>query len=167
MCGILATLRDQRVGGKMTRKLAVVLIGVLGLAACGRGQDAAVSVDASIDAHALAHSADQTAQAGTGHAHLTMSMDLGDGANGGPGSFTVSGDGDYDTDAGLSSMTIDMGAMFDQLPGASTGGAGTSEEIVQQGTVTYLRMGLFSAFDPTAADKWIKFDLGKGSQGAN
>jgi len=138
----------------MVRKVSVVMVSVIALAvaACGhQRQDAVVDVDTAIDAHALAVSVDHTAQAATArvHLHLTTSVTAPEGSKvPGGGSFDLTGDGAYDTSAGLSSLLIDMGSA---LPGMT-------EEVIQHGDVTYLRVPILTTLAPSLAGKWLRVD---------
>jgi len=166
-----------RMTNRAGRARTVAFVAVAGLAAvsCGKAQqDAAVSVETNLDAHALAASADQTAQAGTGKVHVTISM--GSATPGAtseassPMAFTVTGDGAYDTTAGLSSMTVDLGSAFSGLLSSLPSGwrdkagealgamTGQKQEVVQHGAVLYLRSPMLPMIDPALADKWIKVD---------
>ena len=135
----------------MIRKVSMLVVCVLalGAVACGqRSKDEAVNVDTGLDAHALAASADRTAQAGTAKVHLTMTVDAGSKAMGSMPS--MSGDGAYDTSSGLSSMTMDLGS---SLIG--------KVEVVAHGDVSYLRMSALDKVAPSLAGKWLKSDGAK------
>ena len=138
----------------MIRKVSVLVVCVLALGAVACGQqskDQAVNVDTGLDAHALAASADRTAQAGTAKVHLTMTVDAGSKAKGSMSSLpSMSGDGAYDTSSGLSAMTIDLGS---SLIG--------KVETVQHGDVSYVRMGALDKVAPSLAGKWLKADGAK------
>jgi hypothetical protein len=168
-------MRNLTISAGLARTVALVAVAGLAAVSCGKArQDAVVSVETNLDAHALAASADHTAQAGTGKVHLTMSMGTttaGATADAGnPLAFTVIGDGAYDTAAGLSSMTVDLGSalsgLLSSLPSGSSGNASEmlgaladqKQEIVQHGAVLYLRLPMLSMVDPALADKWIKVD---------
>ncbi|MGZ4718523.1 MAG: hypothetical protein ACXWB2_07220 [Acidimicrobiales bacterium] len=136
----------------MVRKVSVLTVCLLALAAvaCGRQpKDAAVDVDTGLDAHALAASADQTAQAGTAKVHVSIQTEMTGGSSKGAsvGSLTITGDGAFDTTAGLSTMTIDFGSAL----------AGTSE-VVQHGDVSYVRASTLATLVPSLAGTWLKID---------
>jgi hypothetical protein len=160
-------MRNLTISAGLARTVALVAVAGLAAVSCGKAtQDAVVSVETNLDAHALAASADHTAQAGTGKVHLTMSVS-------GPATFTVDGVGAYDTAAGMSSMTIDLGSalsgILSKLPAGRQAVAGDKfgsltdqkQDMVQHGSIVYLHSPLLSMLDPTLADRWIKVDAEK------
>ena len=100
----------------MYRKLAPALLApLLVVAACAtEADDAAVQVSTGAAAVASLRSApDVVADAGTAAYEITMEMSV-EGQ-----SFTVTGSGAYDARNQRMSLTLDMGAMFDELASAA------------------------------------------------
>lgn len=151
---------------------AVVL--AAGLAACSRSDDP-VAVATELDATAVAAAADRTTAATTAKVHLVVATDVAGVAGSGPGtdraSLSFEGDGAYDLAAKRSTMTIDMGPMFDRVLAAMDGPAGTGagsgtpsfrEEVVRDGDVLYVRMPELGTLAPGVGGGWIKLDAAAG-----
>ena len=115
------------------RLLALAVTGAVGLAACGGAADQAadngkkVAVDEDsgdggvVIEDALAQAAVSTADAGSAQMDMTMHMTL-------PqlGDVTIEAQGVSDFATGDSQITMDMGALFDQLGATALPGAGKS-----------------------------------------
>lgn len=160
----MATKRVAR-GAAGAALVAAVL--ATGSVACGRSSDP-VAVSTDLDAAAVVAAAQRTTGANTAKVHLVSETSIAGfpGVEGGPTgsvpgagsvpgglSLSFTGDGAYDRAAKRSTMTIDLGPMFDRVlsamdgPGGTTGGAAPSfeEQTVQDGADVYVRMPMLAA----------------------
>jgi hypothetical protein len=115
------------------RLLALAVTGALGLAACGGAADQAADNDKRVAVDedsgdggvviedALAQAAVSTADAGSAHMDMTMHMTLPQ-----VGDVTIDVQGVSDFATGDSQITMDMGALFDQLGASALPGADKS-----------------------------------------
>jgi hypothetical protein len=146
----------------MFRKLAPALVApLLVVTACAsRADDAAVEVRTGAQAvSALRSAPDVVADAGTAAYEMTMEMSAAG------ESFAITGAGAYDARNQRMSMTIDMGAAFEELAAGSgeTIPAGFDEpmEMVVDGTTVYLRAPMLSVLGgPTGWLSMSAEDLG-------
>jgi len=184
----------------MLRRLFFLLIAlVLVAGACGSDDGAEqVSIDDDRDASEpessgaskqvstqyLAEVAEDTLDAGTGRYEMTMTM--GGEVDGDALDLSMVVTGSYDTEVPASTMSMDMGPMFDELAAmAEAEGEDVSGmdmlsgdltmEMIQIDSMVYLRMpmlsalgGMFGGETDDMGDKWIAVDsddLGMGSEG--
>jgi hypothetical protein len=137
--------------GKVALLVATPLLLVAACASEGDGD--AVQVETGEAAvSALRSAPDAAAEAGTARFEMVMEMAMLD------ESFEIVATGAYDTGAGQVTMSMDMGALFEQLaatsgeelPGSFGDGA---MELVVDGDTIYLRSPLFEMF--TGASEWL------------
>lgn len=164
-------------GRRVIRGAAAAVFAVLltaGLVGCSRSSDP-VAVTTELDAKAVAAAADRTAGATTAKVHLVVATDVAGMGHSRTGtdraSLSFEGDGAYDLAAKRSTMTLDMGPMFDRMLSAMDGPAGTAtgssapsfrEEVVRDGDVLYVRMPELGALAPGVGGGWIKLDAAAG-----
>lgn len=159
----------------------------VGSVACGRSSDP-VAVATDLDAAAVVAAGQRTTGANTAKVHMVSETSIsgfpgmeggssgsGAGARSTPGGLSLSftGDGAYDRAAKRSTMTIDLGPMFDRMLSAMDGPSGTGggappsfeEQIVQAGTDVYLRMPMLASMGTQGGPEWIKVDATKAGAG--
>jgi hypothetical protein len=137
----------------MFRKVAALVAPFLLFAACANeGEPGAIEVntgDAAVSA--LRSAPDAAAEAGT--AQFEMVMDVGTRGE----SLDMTASGAFDTAAGQMSMTMDMGALFEQLAGlggeAVPADVGGAWEFASDKGTFYLRVPLFEMF--TGSTDWL------------
>ncbi len=146
----------------MLRKIVPALVAPLLLvAACAsEGDEGAVEVKTGAEAvSALRAAPDAAAEAGTASFEMVMAMSF-EGE-----SFELTATGAYDAEAQRMSMSMDMGAMFDELAEASgetvPEGLDGAMELVAEGDTFYMRAPMFSVLTGDAG--WLSLspeDLG-------
>lgn len=144
----------------MFRKFAALVVPLLLLAACANeGEPGAIEVSTGDAVSALRNAPDEAAEAGT--AQFEMVMDVA--ARG--ESLDMTASGAYDAAAGQMSMTMDMGALFEQLAGlggdAVPADVGGAWQFASDNGTFYLRIPMLEMFTGTTG--WLSMsaeDLG-------
>jgi hypothetical protein len=147
---------------------SLAALALLGLAACGGGgsgesastQPATTAQDA---AGVAAAAAEKTRAAGSSKVAFTTTLTL-------PGQsapIEIDGEGAFDYAQQRGTLSLDFGAILDQLGAGALGGeGGTTAEVVFDGGIFYMKLPLLGQL--LGGDKpWIEFDLAKLSSGGS
>jgi hypothetical protein len=123
-----------------TRRIALLVVAALALAACQETTAPPAPQSSSDPSQAVLDALVAAYEAGT--VHQEFRMDVSAGAQ----SFSFSGEADFDYDRRRGVMSMDLGVL------------GGEVDMIVDGTVTYMRSPTFAQQVPT---EWVKMDLAK------